>query len=145
MSGVADRYLHSHHVVARLVEEYRKYGRLIIAVDFDSTLFDYHKKGDTFPKVIKLVQEASELGCKIIIYTCRPKEKHKELEDYLKENNIPFDTINEPIVKLGETDGYGNKIFYSHFLDDRAGLESAYWNLSSALYIIRKTKEEGEN
>ena len=137
MSGIADRYLTSYYSIKRLVEEYEKYGRLIIAVDFDSTIYDYHKRGDTFPKVIDLVRQASELGNKIIIYTCRPKEKHEEIVEYLKENNIPFDSINEPIVKLGETDGYGSKIFYSHFLDDRAGLESAYWDLYKALILIK--------
>lgn len=145
MSGVADRYLSSHYVVQRLVEEYEKYGRLIVAVDFDSTIYDYHKRGDTFPRVIELVQKASKLGCKIIIYTCRPKEKHEEVAIYLKENNIPFDSINEPIVKLGETDGYGSKIFYSHFLDDRAGLESAYWSLYKALKLIRRRREINAN
>lgn len=142
MSGmIADRYLTSYYSIKRLIEEYEKYGRLIIAVDFDSTLYDYHKRGDTFPKVIELIREARELGCKIIIYTCRPKEKHEEVIEYLKTNNIPFDTINEPIVKLGETDGYGSKIFYSHFLDDRAGLESAYWNLCEAFKLIKARNE----
>lgn len=139
--SVADRFLKSENVVSRLVEEYEKYGRLIVAVDFDSTIYDYHKRGDTFPKVIELVRRASKLDCKIIIYTCRPKERQGDVVAYLEENNIPYDSINDPIVKLGETDGYGSKIFYSHFLDDRAGLESAYYDLDSALDVIEQIKE----
>lgn len=143
--GVSDRYLKSCYVVQRLLSEYEKYGRLIVAVDFDSTIYDYHKRGDSFPKVIELMKEAKELGCKIIIYSCRQKDKHEEVKIYLEENNIPYDTINEPIVKLSETDGYGSKIFYSILLDDRSGLSSAYWDLYTTFRIIKtKTQIEGE-
>ena len=67
--GVADRFLDEERVTDRLIEEYEKYGRLIVAVDFDNTIFDFHKRGDTFPKVIEILRRAYSLKCKIIIYT----------------------------------------------------------------------------
>lgn len=139
--GIADRYLNNERVVDRLIKEYIKYGRLIVGVDFDGTIFDYHKVGDIYPKLIEIVCKAHSLGCKIIIYTCRNKERQKEVKEYLEVNNIPYDSINEPIVKLDETDGFGSKIFYSILLDDRAGLESAYYALDSALDVINTIKE----
>lgn len=136
-----DRFMNDWAVVQRLVEEYKKYGRLIIALDFDGTIHDYHKKGDTYPKVIALIRKAYSLGCKIIVYSCRDKSRYQEIIDYMEKEDIPYDTINEPIVKLHETDGVVGKIFYSIFLDDRAGLRSAYECLEKAITIIEKWRE----
>lgn len=30
----------------RLLEEYKKYGELIVAFDYDNTIFDYHNNGE---------------------------------------------------------------------------------------------------
>lgn len=142
--GVADRFLDDERVTDRLIEEYEKYGRLIVAVDFDNTIFDFHKRGDTFPKVIEILRRAYSLKCKIIIYTNRTGERLEEVREYMKNNDIPYDTINEPILKLHDNDGQGNKLFYSIFLDDRAGLSSAYYCLDSALDVAEQIMLEKE-
>lgn len=119
-----DEYLNEHAAVERLVNEWEKYGKLIVAYDFDETVFDYNKKGATYEQVIELLKTCKQLGCTMIVFTCRPFEHYEIVENYLKENGIPYDFINEndPTVEF-ET---SRKIFYNIFFDDRAGLKSAY-------------------
>ena len=43
-----DYYLQAGTSYYRLEEEFKKYGKLIFCVDFDDTIFDFHKKGRTY-------------------------------------------------------------------------------------------------
>lgn len=130
-----DHFHHEINVVDRLVDEWRKHGKLIIAYDFDGTVHDFHKKGHTYTKTIALIRRCREIGAHLIVYTCRPKEQHDEVIKYLNENDIPFDKVNEDMdfITFG-----GGKIYYNHLLDDRAGLPSAYRTLVKAVEIISK-------
>lgn len=49
-----DFYLQSNNSYNRLEEEFKKYGKLIFCVDFDDTIYDFHKKGRTYENVISL-------------------------------------------------------------------------------------------
>ncbi len=40
-----DFYLQANNSYNRLEEEFKKYGKLIFCVDFDDTIYDFHKKG----------------------------------------------------------------------------------------------------
>lgn len=46
----------------RLLEEYHKYGKLIVA-------FDYHNTGGDYSCVIELLKECSLLGFEMILFT----------------------------------------------------------------------------
>lgn len=39
----------------RLLEEYKKYGKLIVAFDYDNTIFDYHNNGGDYSCVVNLL------------------------------------------------------------------------------------------
>lgn len=39
-----DYYLQESKSYQRLEDEFKKYGKLIFCVDFDDTIYDYHKK-----------------------------------------------------------------------------------------------------
>jgi len=119
-----DKYFNDETTVNRLVEEWEKYGKLIVAYDFDDTVFDYDKSGATYEQMIELLKVCKKMGCTMIVFTCRPFEQYDIVENYLKEKGIPYDFINEndPTVEF-ET---SRKIFYNIFFDDRAGLKSAY-------------------
>lgn len=116
-----DKYLSEDNCYLRLRDEYTKYEQLIVAVDFDNTLFDFHSKGETYPKLEKLLRDCKKLNMFIIIYTARNDLDF--IEKYMLTNNLPYDTINcnAPFI---QTDGL--KLYYSILLDDRAGLPSAY-------------------
>jgi len=63
-----DHYLNSENSYERLRKEFNEYGSLIVAYDFDNTVYDYHKQGHIYPKVIKLLRLLKEAGCYLIIF-----------------------------------------------------------------------------
>lgn len=128
-------FLNNKLCINRLVEEYYKYKELIIAVDFDNTLYDYHGKGYKFTETIELIRECKRMGFCIIIYTCSGDERYPEIKKFLNDNNIPFDYINKNSPKITFAK---NKLYYNIFLDDRAGLKSASKQLKKAIKIIKK-------
>lgn len=134
-----DRYMVYGQCVQRLVREYHQYGRIILAVDFDNTLYDYHQVGDTYPEMEELLKKA-EPYTNVMIFTCRPKKQHEEIKQYLNERGIKFDAINEPIIRLNEDDET-SKPFYSLLLDDRAGLEGARMILSTFLDVMNREEQ----
>lgn len=140
--AMKDRYLFQANVVNRLLEEYERYGRIIVAYDFDSTVFDYHGKGDTFGNVMKLIRDLKPYA-NFIVYTCRPEKQYDEIKEYLDVHDLPYDTINEPIVVLNGEDK-GSKLFYSVLLDDRAGLFSVFTALTEVVNILNERKREKE-
>ena len=70
-----DPYLIENSSYKRLKDEYLKYGTLIIAFDFDSTVYDYHKKGDTFNNVINLLRKLKDYAY-LIVFTNSPPERY---------------------------------------------------------------------
>lgn len=135
MKNITDPFLDEDFSVQRLLTDYMRHGNIILAYDYDNTVFDWHKKGYSFELVINLIKECRPYA-KFIVYTHSNDDRHDEIKKYLDEREIPWDTINEGIVWVnGKKEG---KIFYSHFLDDRAGLKSAYHILEKTLTIIKK-------
>ena len=121
-----DPFLIEENSYNRLRKEFLTYGTLIIAYDFDNTVYDYHKKGDTFNNVINLLRKLKDYAY-LIVFTNSPPERYPEIEKYLKEQEIPYNSINEnaPFIKAE-----GRKIYYNVLLDDRAGLLQVYNELS---------------
>lgn len=137
-----DPYLNDLNCVKRLVNEWVKHKSLIIAYDYDNTVFDYHSVGYKFDGIIETLKECKKYGAKFIVFSCSPKDRHSEMIDYLNQNEIPWDTINENIVTLHDGEG---KVFYNILLDDRAGLKSSFSILSMALTVMKgNPKDEYE-
>ena len=126
-----DPYLDDDLCVERLVENWKLHNGIIIAFDFDNTVFDYYENGYTYTKVIKLLKECKNMGCTLILSTCCDESKFDFMRDKCKENGIEIDYINESPPYIPFT---GNKVYYNIMLDDRAGLSAAY-------SILYKTKE----
>lgn len=122
-----DYYMNFENAYHRLVEEYHKYDKLVVAVDFDDTIYNTYKKDDrTYNQVIELLRNIKEYVY-IVIWSASPTSRFPEIENYCKENDIPYDGINVNLVRNVET---ASKIYANIFLDDRAGLEEAYCLLS---------------
>ena len=113
----------------RLLREYKTHGNLIIAFDFDNTVFDYHEQGDDYSYLINLLKECSSLGMTLILFTVCTSELELESKlTYLNSVGIYPDYINEsPLFKGSQ------KPYYNLLLDDRAGLESAVEQLQFVL------------
>lgn len=127
-----DFYLSDNNVVERLVREWKQYKNIVIAYDFDNTVYDYHGEGHTYEDVIELLRNCKTYGATLVVFTANDEDKHPFIEDYLKRNNIPYDYINETPKHIPVKTK--KKIYYNILLDDRAGLKSAYKTLSLALY-----------
>lgn len=61
---------------------------------------------------------------KLVVFSASQEERYPYIADYLNQNNIPFDAINEDV--LIEKRKPTRKLYYNILLDDRAGLGSAY-------------------
>lgn len=133
-----DFYLENRNTIHRLVNEWEKYKVLIVAYDFDNTVFDFHNEGHSYEKVIELLRECKEIGSYLMVYTAREDEELEFVKNYLTKNEVPFDSINETPEYIKFT---GKKLYYNILLDDRAGLASAYHCLKEAINIIKKKKE----
>jgi predicted HAD superfamily phosphohydrolase YqeG len=116
-------YLSHEACVARLRDWYTRNGSLIIAYDFDNTVYDFHNKGHNYGEVITLLRKAKHANCYLIVFTGNPDEQL--VHTFLKEQAIPFDVINEQAPFLDEMSKRARKIYYNVLLDDAAGLESA--------------------
>ena len=132
-----DKYLKPNSAYERLRAEYTKYGSLIVAVDYDDTLFDFHKTGDSYEMVKQLVRDLHSIGCKIIIYT--GSENINDIDNYLRQNNIPWDLINENLQINGNwaSGKDSRKIYANVYLDDRAGLFQVYNDLTKLVENVR--------
>lgn len=127
-SGLAiDTYLIRENVFSRLKEEFLKYDQLIVAYDYDNTVFS---DDNDCNQVVELLQECSKLSkIRMIVYTARPVEEYDEVISYLDSRSIRHDHINENDNSVTHLMNDTSKILYNIFLDDKAGLDSAYETL----------------
>ena len=128
-----DEYLIKGRTYKRLKEEYYKYNSLWIYVDFDNTIYDYHKKGYTYTKMIDLLISAQMIGMKIVIFTANNQEEM--IKQYCKDIGLIIEGINLDGIPLGWS---SRKPFYSLLLDDRAGIVSAYRDLRKLVNEVHR-------
>ena len=128
---MSDPYTDTQRCVERLLEQHAKHPRLIVALDFDDTVFDFHQKGFDFPRVISLIQRAQAAGFYIAIFTASANDRHPFIRDYLASIGIVPNTINRNVFP--SPFGNDGKIFYNLLLDDRAGLGQACDTLEAVL------------
>lgn len=128
-----DFYLSKENVVERLLNEWKLYGKIIIAYDYDETVFDFHKNGRTYEDVCNLLRRCEKVGAYFIVFTCCGPDQYKEIREDLTSKNLPFDRINDNMDFIDFT---GRKVFYNILLDDRAGLESAFEDLQTVVKIM---------
>jgi hypothetical protein len=130
--------------VERLAEEWEKYGKIIIAVDFDDTVSPYRYNDEQalmlYIRVWELLQLSQQTGAYIVCHTACNPDRHDEIRRIFKANLIDDIHINQTPVDLPYGKA-GSKIYANIFLDDRAGLNEALDILETALYIQRGKME----
>lgn len=134
---LTDPFFSMEACCTRLYDEYKKHGSLIVACDFDETIFPYKNKEAKYDRVIDLLRECHGLGFYIVIYTASSPDRYKFMKEYLEQYGIAVSSVNKNPIKLK----FGNhgKIYYNILLDDRAGLRDAYTTLK---YVVDKIKVE---
>jgi len=125
---MVDQYESWTNAASRLLEEYLAHKTLIVALDFDDTIYDFHNKGYDYSNVIHLVQRCNKLGFKIVIFTAN--KDHELVNKHCNEIGIKIEGINKQLLPQFEGSG---KIYYNILLDDRAGLGSSIKLLKSVV------------
>jgi len=132
-----DEFLVEDAAFNRLLSEYNKYGSLVVGFDFDGTVHDYHKTGESHEMVRQLLRDLKSIGCKLVCWTAYPDLNY--VEKFCKENNIPCDDINNGGISLGWE---SKKPFFSVLLDDRAGLIQVYKDLIKLVNKFKNNKNQ---
>lgn len=115
----------------KLVAQWEQFGKLVIAFDFDDTVYPFTEGYNPEP-VLKALRTAKAQGHTLICFTCRSDQRVPE--SYCKVEGIEYDYFNESPINNNVT-GHG-KPYYNIFLDDKAGLGEALSQLEHALSII---------
>lgn len=132
---LTDPYFSTDRSVDRLLEQYRLHKTLIVATDYDDTIYDYHKKGFSYPKVIELLLQCQSLNFTLVMLTTVEDEsKLKDNVEYCAKLGLRIKYVNEgPIMPKAK------KPFFNIYLDDKAGLGQAYDILNQTVQLIRRT------
>ena len=114
---------------ARLLSDLDNHGSLIVAVDFDNTLVDFHSQGLTFDRAVDCIKRCIDADFQMFVFTANNDHDYvtsvwRELfgRDSVEINKSPLDNHFE-----------SRKPYYSILLDDRAGLDSALGQLEFVL------------
>ncbi len=135
-----DPFTTTSKCVERLLKEYNKHNRLIVAVDFDDTVFDYHSGGSGHERVLNALRECKKLGFYLVVWTASDPSRFDEMKVFMHDRGIKIDSINENPIPLP----FGNhkKIYYNILLDDRAGLGQSLDTLETVITIIKSTQDQ---
>ncbi len=129
--------------IDRLYNEWKMHGKIIICVDFDSTLSTYHTIDNQFDinRTIEIIKVCKQTGCYIVIHTNCGTERYDDIKGYCSKIGIEVDCINETPLDLpyGKS---GSKPYANIFIDDRASLPSSLDILETALYRYRCEKNK---
>ena len=126
-------------LLERLITQYKKQDKLIIAYDIDDTVRPmYCADCGNVQSLLRKINNT--LDAYFIVFTSN--EDIDGVKKYLDKWEIPYDAINEnaPFVSFKE-----GKIFYNVLLDDKAGLGEVMNTLEQLIYLVRNeciTKEK---
>ena len=126
-----DPYTDDFNVLKRIVKEYQEHGKLIVAVDFDGTINDFHNEGYKFPRVREVLHKCNIHNFTVIAFTAN--KDHETVYKGFNDLAIKIDGINMNVLPQFEGSG---KIYYNILLDDRAGLSSSLYVLEMFFDII---------
>jgi len=114
-----------NNYVKRLTKEWLEHKKIIIAVDFDSTLCHYPTivNPKDITRCINLVIRAQAIGAYVVLNTASSESRYLELIDYCTQLGIRVDSINETPIKMPYSDT--KKVYANIYLDDRAGFKEA--------------------
>lgn len=117
-------------LLERLIAQYKKQDKLIVAYDIDDTVRPMYCAdcGEVQSLLRKL---KNRLNAYFIVFTSN--EDIDGVKAYLNEHNLPYDAINENAPFVPFKNG---KIFYNVLLDDKAGLGETVKTLEQLVYLV---------
>ncbi len=131
---ISDPYAIKWAVTQRLINDFKKHGNIVVAFDFDNTIYDCHQKGFRFDGMVDLLLECQREG--LLMFCWTGNCDHSLVSRHCLSLGLESFNINCSPVELKEWDS--PKPFYSILLDDRAGLQSSMASLKDFL-IYKKS------
>lgn len=130
-------YLDKQQCIDRLLHEWKRYSDIVIAIDFDNTIYDYHNQGLEHQCIIDLIKKCQQIGCWTMIFTAND-DNESFIRQHCTDIGIRVDSINEnaPFVPFNT-----KKPFYNILLDDRSGLGEAYEILNAVANTMLAKKK----
>lgn len=134
-----------HHVnfyTNRLVTEWLKNGKIIIACDLDDTIIPYNEEiKDNCKKMVDLILNCQKEGIYFLINTARSKSQLVNAKKQVEDLGIVVHGVNQMYPEWDKPYGLNGKLYANIFLDDRGGFWDSYETLLNALTIVRKTRK----
>ena len=133
---------HAYFYTNRLVTEWLKNGKIIIACDLDDTIIPYNEEiKDNCKKMVDLILECQKEGIYFLINTARSKDQLQKGKEQVVALGIEVHGVNEMHTEWNRPYGVNGKLYANIFLDDRGGFWDTYETLRNALTIVRKTRK----
>ena len=122
------------YLFQRILHDYQKHDKIIIAYDFDDTVKPYYCAGCS--RVESVLRSAKENLNAYFIVTTANQDINK-VKKYLDHYDIPYDAINEnaPFVPYNT-----RKIYCNILLDDKAGLSEPVDALETLINLVVNEK-----
>ena len=133
---ISDPFTNTATCVDRLHREWCKHGQLIVAVDFDDTVYGHASRHH---RVQKVLQDCVKLNFHIVLFTAASSDRYHTMQNYLLDLGIEIASINRNPISLPY--GHNGKPYYNILLDDRAGLACALDTLETVVGIVIKHRE----
>lgn len=132
-------YLTVDGCVSRLYKQWQKHPKLIVAVDFDSTIspLDTTEEDIDYSDTINVLKRAAKHNFFIVVYSCSNTERYTKIRDHFKKFNIEVAAINSNIIDLGFEPQV--KIYYNILIDDKAGLAQSIEILNRLIDKVEET------
>jgi len=136
---------HANFYTNRLVKEWLKNGKIVIACDLDDTIIPYNKEiKENCKKMTNLILDCQKEGIIFLINTARSEHQLERAKQQVEELGIVVHGVNEMHPEWDKPYGVNGKLYANIFLDDRGGFWDTYWTLSNALSIVRHQRKNGD-
>ena len=134
---------HANFYINRLVKEWIKNEKLIIACDIDDTIIPFNEEiKDNCDKMVELILECQKEGIIFLINTARSKKQLENIVDRVESLGIKVDGVNQMHKEWNKDYGINGKLYANIFLDDRSGFMESYWTLSESLSIVKQERKK---
>lgn len=129
-----DFFMDSRNVVDRLLAVYKEHGKLLIAFDFDDSVFNTHNRTNaSYDLVHELLRELRPYA-RFMCFTASWEERFPFIKQFCNDNGLPLDVgVNDDLETLGWKT---RKPYFNAILDDRCGLRQTYEDLCEFLKIV---------
>jgi hypothetical protein len=133
---------HADFYVNRLVTEWIKNGKIIIACDLDDTIIPYNEEiKNNCKKMVDLILECQKEGIIFLINTARSEKQLENAKEQVENLGIVVHGVNKMHPEWDKQYGINGKLYANIFLDDRGGFWDSYWTLFHALTMFRWYKK----